>query len=821
MNNPGLVIAVCALLFFCSAASARAQPLQEPAPPTPIDVPPPTVTEPTMPGWVLKDMPSTGSLYSLIETIPPDVLSHRIDGGGMYAGTAARIGAHGSSWTQTLFRVGDINISSPNGSGTPLAVPGVLEWDNVDVNTGIVGIEANTPGMVVNLTPRRPSSTWFRQLELSSGPPAFQLGNADAPPPAIARLDMFGNASVLFSGPLRERLGLVFAGTYTRAARFDRNNPAVLDGSIGSAFAHLVYTVSPRDEVRTVLWGQWSTTPVEHSPIFAEPDAPVSATSLSLQTTWERRGTAEAPSWRGYAAMSSRGRSQKTEPLGVLSIERLYDAPPWEQIYRAPGTERLWQIGATMKPAPIAWFNRRHDASVGIDVSGGFAAQDSWFNGRIGELVNGMPARVWDFTSPGSGSRWHQTTFSAYVADRVVLRRRLTGTVGLRFEHVAGSRSGEANAVSWTNLLPRLGWRWDFTEDGRLNWFTNYGRYGYAMRLRDLAFGDPSAATANVYKWNAPVGTTVPQASAIGPVVKRWGPGTGGAPNFSVIAPDLERPHMNEIVTGFEFRPSPRWVARLSGIARLDKGLVALTNKGVPFSAYTRSVVIDPGVDVAGGTTMQPLPIYNRPASTFGTDAYLLTNRDIEASFAGVDVTVQIVTDRLLLNLGGTAGRSEGWASNRGFHYDENDIAVLGEVFADPNANTFAKGRPLMERGYTLNVSGAYQFAHDIRFGMAARYQDGQHFSRMVVAPDLDQGPELVRAFASGETRFTFTCTVDTRLQKGFDVAGHHVVAFVDVFNLLNIGLEVEEFTVTGPMSRMTSAVQPPRALHVGVRFGF
>ncbi len=222
-----------------------------------------------MPGWVLKDMPSTGSLYSLIETIPPDVVSHRIDGGGMYAGTAARIGAHGSSWTQTLFRVGDINISSPTGSGTPLALPGVLEWDSVDVNTGIVGIEANTAGMVVNLSPRRPSSTWLRQVELSGGPPAFQLGNADAPPPAIARLNTFGNASLLLSGPLRERLGLVFAGTYTRAARFERDSPAVLDGSIGSAFAHLVYTVSPRDEVRTVLWGQWSTTPVEHSLIFA------------------------------------------------------------------------------------------------------------------------------------------------------------------------------------------------------------------------------------------------------------------------------------------------------------------------------------------------------------------------------------------------------------------------------------------------------------------------------------------------------------------------------------------------------------------------
>ena len=229
---------------------------------------------------------------------------------------------------------------------------------------------------------------------------------------------------------------------------------------------------------------------------------------------------------------------------------------------------------------------------------------------------------------------------------------------------------------------------------------------------------------------------------------------------------------MNEIVTGFEFRPSPRWVTRISGIARLDKGLLTLTNPGVPFSAYTTSIVIDPGVDVAGGTTPQPLPIYNRPMSTFGADGYLLTNSGHPGDFYGVDVTVQVITERMLPLIGATAGRAEGWASNRGYHYDENDITVLGEVFADPNANTFAKGRPFTERGYTLHVSGVYQFAHDFRLGMAARYQDGQHFSRMVVAPDLNQGPELVRAFANGETRFMFTGTLDARLQKGFALSG-------------------------------------------------
>jgi hypothetical protein len=279
---------------------------------------------------------------------------------------------------------------------------------------------------------------------------------------------------------------------------------------------------------------------------------------------------------------------------------------------------------------------------------------------------------------------------------------------------------------------------------------------------------------------------------------------------------------MNEAAIGFQFRPTPWMVTRLAGIARLEKGLMGVSNVGVPFSSYTRTHVIDPGVDIVGGTTTQPLPIYNRSPSTFGADRYLLTNiPDISSTFTGFDLTAQIVKEPIYVMIGGTAGRSGGWASNRGFKYNENDIAVLGEVFADPNANTFAKARVFTERGYTLHASGVYHFPYDIRFGLAARYQDGQHFARMVVAPDLNQGAELVRAFGNGETRFTFTGTLDTRLQKGFERPGYRIDVLFDVFNVFNMVYEVEEVTVSGPTSRDTSAIQPPRSLHLGVRFSF
>ena len=142
-------------------------------------------------------------------------------------------------------------------------------------------------------------------------------------------------------------------------------------------------------------------------------------------------------------------------------------------------------------------------------------------------------------------------------------------------------------------------------------------------------------------------------------------------------------------------------------------------------------------------------------------------------------------------------------------------------MFIDPNARTFAQGRLFTERGYTVKWSGTYQLSHDATAAVVARYQDGEHFARLVIVPDLDQGPEAIRAFRNGRTRFTYTMTIDVRLQKRFTVGGRTLTAVIDGFNLLNKAKEVEEFPVTGPLSRLTAAVQPPRAVHVGARIAF
>ena len=142
-------------------------------------------------------------------------------------------------------------------------------------------------------------------------------------------------------------------------------------------------------------------------------------------------------------------------------------------------------------------------------------------------------------------------------------------------------------------------------------------------------------------------------------------------------------------------------------------------------------------------------------------------------------------------------------------------------MFVDPNARTFAQGRVFTERGYTIKTAGVFSLPWDLKLGFAARYSDGQHFARLVIVQGLNQGTEAVRAFRNGATRFTFTGTLDGRLQKTFEAAGHQVAVFLDAYNVLNHAYEIEEFDVTGPTSRLTSAIQPPRTVHLGLRVTF
>jgi hypothetical protein len=90
-----------------------------------------------------------------------------------------------------------------------------------------------------------------------------------------------------------------------------------------------------------------------------------------------------------------------------------------------------------------------------------------------------------------------------------------------------------------------------------------------------------------------------------------------------------------------------------------------------------------------------------------------------------------------------------------------------------------------------------------------------------VQVPNLTQGPIAVRAFRNGGAAFTFTGTLDVRLQKLFTLGRAEVAAIVDVYNLPGMNEEVAENVMSGPAFRTPTALQPARTAVIGARVTF
>jgi hypothetical protein len=240
---------------------------------------------------------------------------------------------------------------------------------------------------------------------------------------------------------------------------------------------------------------------------------------------------------------------------------------------------------------------------------------------------------------------------------------------------------------------------------------------------------------------------------------------------------------------------------------------------------YTTVTQPDPGADFTHPSDDQQLVAYSRTVSSFGLDHYTLTNPSSigEGSSYTLDVTAQYRDTHTQLAASIAAIKATGTGANRGFHADENDPGLIGEVPADPNATSFAtNARNFFDRGYVGKVQAVFTLPASSKLSVVTRYQDGQPFSRLAIVSNLAQGPEAVVAYANGRpTRFTYIATTDVRLQKTLTFGSGHLTVLVDAFNVFNIGREVEEYVLTNASFRTVTAIEPPRTLRLGLRFAF
>jgi len=816
---PTLAVAAAVTLRVSSAGA-------QPAPPGP-QTSTPTTLGFTFEDTFLDDMPLADSVYGVLESVQPSLISDRFTEGGLFASRPARIGGFQASWTQTRFVLGDVDITDPTGSGAPLLVPDLAAWRTLRVATGLLPSDVNATGLEVALHPVKPATNWQHEVTASFAHGALAADPSTLAQPTIARLAGWDRLAWTASGPLGPRLGAGLAVSWTRGSQFDRAETSAVDDRLGSALVTLNYAARRGSVLSTTAWVQGARSPFDYyeavvpsgsTTASASTDSRASTSAVHVQTTWTSSPsppTLGTWRWRTSAAYSYRGRSLDLASSMAL-IDRLRDGPVSPLGTAADNTINRWLVNGRTETIRTTG-STEHHLAIGAEVDDAHQRTPASAIETVGELNDGLPSRIWQFASSAGDSHRRRWVFAAFASDALRLTPKVTVTAGLRFDATSGSAANAAQGVDWQTLLPRARLDWRLHADGPSTVFLGYARSAYQLALDMLAFGDPAAPTANVFRWDS--GSPIPPDPRV--LVARVGPGTGGSPDFVTLDPNLARPFSDEVVIGLERRQT-RSRFQIAAVGRRESDFIGLKNIGVPATAYTTFTVSDPGANTGSPDDDKVITVYDRLPSSLGADRYLLTNTGERAAMSGsLELSGEWTTARLTLYGGATASIATGPAANRGFGPLENDQSALSDAYVTPNDTTFARGRLFNDRAFTIKLSGVYRFPWDVRLGAIARYQDGQPFSRMLVFPGLSQGTEAVRAFAAGDSRFRFIGTLDTRLSKGVQFGQRSLQLFLDAYNLLGLTYDVEERSAAPPDVRTPTAIQPSRAFHVGVRAKF
>ena len=649
---------------------------------------------------------------------------------------------------------------------------------------------------------------------MNLAPPALQSEGGTIPP--ITRLKSGGDGDISAGGPFGERLGVFLAGRGASAERIERAEERFTP-AVGSTMVHVVAVPRSDSEFRAVVAGVRADRPFAGRARFADRALTERAGAFGLQAGWEQFRAGSL--WTIGAAFQ-----RATSTAAIASdaaggiVERLLDGPPLDLVAPADSTRTHWDVQAGFTAPALRWLGTDHVVRVGASVGGAGLTSRGGPQPAFAELVNGLPARVWDVRFRGDESQRGATSASAFVSDRIALSDQVTLAGALRMDSDRGSATGAATHVRWFTITPRVTLRWRPADSVVVT--GGYAWYGHQLPLSYLEVGDPSGPAGVMSRWDDRNGdgryspSELTAVAAVGSCCTAAGPG--------VIDEGFRRPVTGEFRIGFEHSFGP-WRWGVTGLDRRERHLAALVNTGVTAADYVMTTIDDPGIDVAGASGVEPLPIFDRRPSSFLRDAYLLTNTDEQPSrYQGLELTLAHDVGRWLVRFGGSAYRSEGVGADRGYHASENDQGLLGEVFTNPNATTNARGRLFSDRAFVMKVLGGYQSKGPLGAWFVARYQDGQPFARVAIADGLNQGPEAVQAYPRGGQRFTYTLTLDARVALQWNVGSRRRIGLsFDVFNLPDMQQEVEEDIATGPTFRTVTAVQPPRVVRIGFQLAF
>ena len=762
-------------------------------------------------------LPAPRHLGSVADLWFVDLVSLQMGGGGIDLFDPLALSAHGRASSQMHYRLGDLDISDPARPGTALLDVPHDSWQRLAFRslwtaqpgfTWEVGLADEAPtGAWAALRYGAPvgGGVWFPR-HLFDRDPGFAWGVGRNRRALTRAREVTGAINLRPAwGPLQitgEYLDHTHAYPSLRAAD---GGPQPEGASRGSLLLWqrlqladlwpLQLTLAWQGRQRAHAGGQ------ARLPLGLTQRQASQAVLAQLQLSGELTGLGRLSLALGGAW---RGEQQRAHDAGPQAVD-LLDAWLWlsrpepaadGHRWRGDLNARLQLAALPLELQLLAQLQRLHQARRP-------------FGGRLVTTYQKRPIRELRYDPPQVGETWLRGS-------------RLQATWapswdGLRLQLLAGldyGGLGSRNGPDLDFLTPVVGANLRLPL-GAGELFALVRREPEALTAQASNFLDPSANAGHIYARLDDGPATEP--GQLGAELRR----TGGP--YHAPAPGLRRPLSYQLAFGGRTPPfGPfRFLASAVGRWLQDRFTVDLATPG----GWQPVGLADPGGDGRGETPIpgggQALTAYARDPRTWGSERYLLSNAREIPFYGGLELNLVSEPGRAwFLNLGGAAYLSRG-AAPFGHGPDRNDPGAVDESSADLNQTLNALGRYDHDRAFTLKLLAGIMPLPGLTLSTAARYRDGQPFTRLLAATQLPQGPTAIMAVARGKPRATFHMTWDVRLRYARPLGPCLLALVGDVYNLLGSAAEINEDPRTGPTFRRALEGVPDRAVLVSLELSW
>ena len=793
-------------------------------------------------------LPSARNIWYLLQSQDPSSVTEHIDEGGMQAGVIQLVGVHGGTWTQNNYKWDGFNITNPYEPGKPLTYPLFGMLQEFRIANGSDSAEITAPGADFEFISRHSGATLHGNAEAYDLGEPLQSSNLDD------RLRRFGfdttphfkrfpEGEVSFGGPVRRQPRWSYFASFG-TEHISTVVPDFAATPVTNVFSGLLRVdgkLGSQDQVNGLLSRQI----VKNSHLGARLGTDPTATLLGndrfemLQGHWTHRYDTGTVSDMRFSFSHSSPTHTLHHGISTPSYTKLFTD---EESGAAPvesdsALSRFSLSGQTefLNTGPN-WQRRIH---IGGDLEESFATEELRVFGGVQLFLfpGTTPSEVAEFNSP-SRAMQRLREFSLLAEGDLRRKSGLVFHVGLNLnssntfllKQTSGvgvfvpvrSFAGNPDVVSWTSVSPRATITipvWKGSGAPRL--MAGYSRYDHLLPASYADFANPNALGGAVFRWNDQTQDGIFQAGEEGTLLRVF-----GGP-YSSVDPNLKRPFTDEWRLGIE-EDAGHIQMGVRFIERNSRRLVHTVNIGIPASAYAPVPVLDPGDDgIVGTADDRTLIVYNQDASTLGQDRYLLTNPlGLNATYRGLESNITArFAERGLASISFTAFKSVG-DGNPGNSTLDNDPAIIGSLFDNPNTRINSRGRLFFDRAYVAKVAAYEEIPLQFRMGSVISYFDGLPFGRKLVIPDFDQGPFFVMATPRGEPggfRTQYNLTFDQCLSRDFAFGPGRLTVMLDIFNVLNLNKSLREFDLTGSLfaQRKPLDVETPRAFRLGAKFIF